>query len=141
LKIHTTNYTNSFIEVAEDCTIRQSEVPPKKDDSKSIARHQFEMIKNNPYKYSSDEVIFQLYADRKNLLSEECEEARKIFFSKGQACLRSSSLAKRYGWGIHFDQSGKIALYGMETLEYQTFINDPTLKKIKAMRSKKNVRL
>ncbi len=31
---------------------------------------------------------------------------RTVNLLKGQACLRSSALAKRYGWGFHFDEQG-----------------------------------
>ncbi|WP_370583336.1 DUF6157 family protein [Pedobacter sp. ASV28] len=55
----------------------------------------------------SDNVLFQVYAKRKSLVVQEMEEARKLLFSKGQACLRASPLTKRYGWGIHSDHEGK----------------------------------
>ncbi|WP_342481620.1 DUF6157 family protein [Paenibacillus sp. FSL L8-0340] len=32
-------------------------------------------------------------------------------FSKSNPCLRASMLSKRYGWGMHFNDEGKIALY------------------------------
>lgn len=50
--------------------------------------------------------------------------------------MRSSPLAKRYGFGIHSDAKGKIALYAMESKEYATFASD-NLKHLKAMRSKR----
>jgi hypothetical protein len=46
-------------------------------------------------------------------------------------------LTKRYGWGVHSDKDGKIALYGCETTEYEKFSNDNSLKIIKAMKSSK----
>jgi hypothetical protein len=64
-------------------------------------------------------------------------EARETFFSKGQACLRTSPLAKTHGFGIHFDKDGKVALYGMNTPKYQKFVDDPGIKKLKAIRSSK----
>ncbi len=39
-----------------------------------------------------------------------------------------------YGFGIHSNSEGKIALYGMETSEYQFFLTDDKIKKIKAMK-------
>lgn len=57
------------------------------------------------------------------------------FFSKGQACLRASPLTKTYGFGIHNDKNGKIALFGMETKEYQDFLKNSKIKKVKAMKS------
>ncbi len=137
MKEHTTNYFNTFIEIAEDCPIDQAEIPPLKGDAKSVANLQFEMINKNPYKFSSDDVLFQVFADRKEILKEETDAARKAFFSKGQACFRASPLTKRYAWGIHSNSEGKIALIAAGTDEYEKLINDPNLKKYKAMKSKR----
>lgn len=61
--------------------------------------------------------------------------AREAFFSKGQPCLRSSPLAKRYGFGIHCDAEGRVALVPLGSAEYRAFLEDKGVKKIKAMRS------
>lgn len=137
MKVHTTNYENTFIEVAEDSPAKSGEIPQQKDDTKTIANIEFEMISRNPYKYTSDDVLFQVFAEKNDLTKSEYEEARKQFFSKGQACLRASPLTKRYGWGIHNNENGKIALFGMETPEYQKLSKDKSLKIVKAMRSSK----
>ncbi len=52
-------------------------------------------------------------------------------------CLRASPLGKRYGWRIHNDANGKIALYAVESQEYEAFLTDSTVKRVKAMRSKR----
>lgn len=137
MKIHTTNYTNTFIEVAEDCPAAAGELPPMKSEAPTIASLQFEMIYNHPYNYTSDDVLFHVFAIRNNLKKSEYKEAREEFFSKGQACLRSSPLTKRYGWGVHNNADGKIAIYGRETAEYRKLSKDKTLKVVKAMRSGK----
>ena len=133
--MHTTNYFNTFIEIAEDCPLSQAEVPPQKGEDKSVANLQFEMIMSNPYKFTSDEVIFGIYALRNGLSNSPYERAS--FFSKGQACLRASPLGKRYAWGIHHNAEGKVALYPAESEEYRAFAGDSALKHTKAMRSKR----
>lgn len=133
--MHTTNYYNTFIEIAEDCPLSAAEIPPQKGEAQSIANLQFDMLMANPYKYTSDEVIFGIYALRNGLSNNE--EERTTFFSKGQACLRASPLGKRYGWGIHHNVEGKVALYPAESDEYQQFLTAKNLKHTKAMRSKK----
>ena len=133
--MHTTNYYNTFIEIAEDCPLSAAEIPPQKREAQSVANLQFDMLMANPYKYTSDEVIFGIYALRNGLSNNEDERA--AFFSKGQACLRASPLGKRYGWGIHHNAEGKVALYPAESEEYQRFLTDKNLKHTKAMRSKK----
>lgn len=137
MKEHTTNYFDTFIEIAEDCPIAHGEVPPLKGDVKSVANLQFEMINKNPYKFTSDDVLFQVFAEKKELLEEEMATALKDFFSKGQACFRASPLSKRYGWGLHSNSEGKIALVATGTDEYEKLVNNPILMKHKAMKSKR----
>ncbi len=137
MKSHSTNYYNTFIAVADDCPASTGEIPMEKGGQKTIAGQQLEMIGKNPYQYTSDEVLFTLFAKRNDLIGDELEEARKKFFSKGQACLRASALGKRYGWGIHHNAEGKIALYGCNTPEYRDYLNQQGMKVVKAMRTKK----
>lgn len=139
MKQHTTNYQNTFIEIAEDCSAKQGEMPPLKGDKKTVANLQFEMLYENPYKYTSDEVLFQVFATRNEFTQGELEEQKEHYFSKGQPCFRASPLTKQYGWGVHSDNEGKIAIFGVETDEYSQFIADDKLKKVKAMRSKRKI--
>ncbi len=135
MKIHTTNYQDAFIAVADDCPAERGEIPPVKGDKKSVAGLAFELISKNPYRFTSDDVLFRVYAERQELTADELETARQLFFSKGQACFRASPLTKRYGWGVHSDAAGKIALYGRETQEYEAFLRDGRIKVVKAMKS------
>ncbi len=137
MKEHTTNYYDTFIEIADDCPAAKAEVPPQKGVTKSVANLQFEMINKNPYKFTSDDVLFGVFAEKKELLEEEKDQARKEFFSKGQACFRASPLTKRYGWGLHCNSEGKIALVAAGTEEYKNLKNEAGLKKHKAMKSKR----
>jgi hypothetical protein len=134
MKVHTTNYFDTFIEAAEDTKAASGIKPPAKD-KKTIAEMQYELIAQNPYKYTSDDILFQVFADRNDLTKAEYKQAREQFFSKGQPCLRTSPLTKTYGFGIHSNSVGKVAIFGMETLEYQKHIDDPKTKKIKAVKS------
>jgi Family of unknown function (DUF6157) len=136
MKIHSTNYFDTFIEVAEDTKADFGTVPPTKE-KKTVAEMQYELVAENPYKFSSDDIFFQVFADRNDLTKAEYEKAREQFFSKGQPCFRASPLTKTYGFGIHSDKNGKVALYGMETGEYQKFLADTKIKKVKAMKSSK----
>jgi hypothetical protein len=137
MKFHSTNYYNTFIEIASDSPISNGEIPPTKAENKTVANIQFDIISKNPYRYTSDDVLFQVFTIKNDLIKSEYSEAREKFFSKGQPCFRASPLTKRYGWGIHFDKDGKMAIYGAETSEYETFSNDKQLKIIKAMKSGK----
>lgn len=135
MKIHTTNYKDTFIEIGDDCPTTNGEVPPTKVDTKTVANIQFEMVSKNPYKFTSDDILFQVFADRNDLTQSEYKEAREQFFSKGQPCFRASPLTKRYGWGVHNDKDGKMAIFGAESAEYKKLSKDNTLKVVKAMKS------
>lgn len=137
MKLHTTNYTDTFIIIAEDCPTISGEVPPTKGDAKTVANIQFEMVSRNPYKYTSDDILFQVFADRNDLIESEYKVARAQFFSKGQPCFRASPLTKRYGWGVHYDHEGKMAIYGADSEAYKIFSQDKSLKIIKAIKSNK----
>lgn len=138
MKIHSTNYFNTFVEVAADCSAVRAEIPVKKGDKPTVATLQFELISKNPYKFTSDEVVFKVFAEKNELLEQEFDQARIDFFAKGQPCLRTSPLAKRYGWGLHFNAEGKIAIYGIESAAYKNFLVDDTITKYRAMRSRKS---
>ncbi|MGK6341237.1 DUF6157 family protein [Chryseobacterium sp. DT-3] len=133
---HTTNYTNTFIEIADDCPVSKAETPPEKK-IKSLAELQYEQIIKHPYRYISDDIIFECYALKNDIPESEKQQARIQFFSKGQPCLRCSPLSKRYGFGTHHNVKGKVAIFPVESKEYQKFLSDNTVKKVKAMRSKK----
>ena len=83
------------------------------------------------------DILFSVFAIRKEIPKEVLEEQRELFFSKGQPCFRASPLTKRYGWGIHSDQDGKIAMVAVDSKEYQILVADEAVKKKKAMRSKR----
>ena len=80
---------------------------------------------------------FQVFADKNDLIQNEYKEEREKYFSKGQPCFRASPLTKRYGWGVHHDQDGRIAIYGAESSGYQEFLNNKDIVVVKAMRSHK----
>ena len=135
--MHTTNYINTFIETAEDCPAIEGQIPPAAEGSPSVARIQYDLLADNPYRYTSDDVVFQSYALKHGIAPDEQEAARAAFFAKAQPCLRASPLAKRYGWGIHHDENGRTAIYAINSKEYRALAGDSGIARKKAMRSKK----
>jgi len=132
---HTTNYRGTFIEVADDCPIDHAVEPPV-TDTPSIAALHHRLIAEEPYARTSDDVIFETYALRNGIAIDDAA-AREAFFSKGQPCLRSSPLGKRYGWGTHHDAEGRVALVPRDSEEYAVLAADPDLSHTKAMRSRR----
>jgi len=137
MKIHTTNYFNTFIEIAEDCPVLSGETPPNRGDKPTVAGLQHGLLSRHPYQYSSDDILFFVFALRRGIPEGEQEEQRQEFFSKGQPCFRASPLPKSFGWGVHSNSEGKIALYSRDSDEYARFLADDTVTKLKAMRSKR----
>ena len=138
---HTTNVYNTFIRVAEDCPARTGEPPPLRGDKPTVAGLQYRMIAEAPYKHTSDDVVFATSARGRELgakaTRKERSLARDAFFSRGQACLRASGLGKRFGWGIHADAEGRVALYAVDSKRYQALKRDPNVAQTRAMRSKR----
>lgn len=132
-----TNYTGTHIQVAEDCPVEAAEQPPCSDKAPTVAALQYALISKHPYELTSDDVLFEVHATRQSIPTEKRSAAREAFFAKDQACLRSSPLGKRYGWGIHHDTDSRVALVPLGSDDYQALAEDPTVKQVKAMRSKR----
>lgn len=127
--MHTTNYYDTFIEVADDSPVEAAEIPLSREP-KTVAQIQYEMVGPNPYRYTSDEVLYASNGERRGT-------SKADFFSKGQPCFRSSPLTKRYGWGVHSDSQGRVAIYAVESPEYKKLASDHNLSHLKGMRSKR----
>lgn len=132
---HTTNYVDTFIEVAEDCPADHAMEPPVAEKP-SIAATHYRLIAEQPYARTSDDVIFETYALRNGIAVDDAS-AREAFFSKGQPCLRSSPLGKRYGWGLHHDAEGRVALVPRESEQYAALAADTEVAHTRAMRSRR----
>ncbi|MBS1895987.1 MAG: hypothetical protein JSS88_01160 [Actinobacteria bacterium] len=141
MAVHTTNYTRTFIEVAEDCPTDHAQEPPAGPATTAasvptIAALHYRMIAEHPFEHTSDDVVFSTWALRRGLDPADAE-ARAAFFAKGQACLRASPLGKRYGWGVLSDAEGRVALVPRESEEYALLAADPELGHTRAMRSRR----
>lgn len=131
---HTTNYSDTLITVAPDT--RATEATPPTGEG-TIAVRQYALLDGHDYERTSDDVIFTVHADRADIPEAERAEARRQFFSKGQPCLRTSPLTKTYGWGVHADADGRVALVAMESDRYAELIDDTSVCKIPAMKSRR----
>lgn len=139
--LHTTNYRDAFIQVADDCAASAAIIPPERAGKPTVAGLQYAMIAGKPYGYTSDDVIFETSAVGRALSASASQKertaARQQFFCKGQACLRASALGKQFGWGVHADAQGRIAIFAVDSARYRQLANDAKLKQLKAMRSKR----
>ena len=132
--MHTTNYRNTLITVSPDTSADQAHIP---DRPGTIAALQYALLANRSYEMTSDDLIFEVHTIRSGIDEAERQNARNQFFSKGQACLRSSPLVKQFGWGIHHDDSGRIALVAIGSPEYEALLERSDVSVVSGMRSKR----
>lgn len=132
--MHTTNYLDTLILPSPDCAAAAVDLPAK---AGSVAAMQHERMVASPYGLTSDDLIFGIFADRQGIADLERTAARIAFFSKGQPCLRASPLVKTYGWSIHHDEQGRIALVNPASDRFRDLVDHPSVVKLAGMRSKR----
>jgi hypothetical protein len=137
------SYVNTFIKVAADCPVEHSVVPVAKKEAKSAHMIQYELLTERPYFYGHESLIYAVHLLHKGIPLDESADfllqVREELFKKSHPCLRASMLPKKYGWGVHYNEDGRIAIYGMETPQYQEFLDqgDDKLQVLNAMRNKR----
>jgi len=129
------NYYDTLIEVADDCPATSGQLPQARGDKKTKAVVEYELLVKHPYTYTEEDIAFEVYAVLHDIPKANWPKEREKFLSRGHPHLRVSALAKRYGWGIHNDADGKVALVAVESPEYKRLMNDPRTTKVKAFRS------
>lgn len=135
------NYYDTFITVSRDCPAERGIIPPEKKNGRSKPGIEYDLIFNHPYAYTQEEILYETYIRHKGFTEEELAlqgvELRNAFFTKPTACMRASMLPKKYGWGLHFDAEGKVALVARESTEYDSLANGDKgdLKVVAAMRN------
>ena len=133
------NYFNTFISVSPDTSASVAVVPPERAGKKTIALLEYELIAAEPYTLTQEEVQFAVHAQRTKISPKELKSRRaelwNEFFSKPTACMRASPLPKSYGWGLHFNHDGKVALVAVESARYKQLSRDRSVAQTRAMRS------
>jgi hypothetical protein len=125
--MHSTNYRDTLITVSTDCPVPGGTIPEKPG---TIATVQHALLAT-PYAMTSDDLLHETHRARGG------EMRREDFFAKPQACLRTSPLVKQFGWGIHHDAEGRIALVDPQSDTYARLLDNPAVKKTPGMRSKR----
>lgn len=135
------NYFNTFIAVAPDTATKAGTVPPERGEKKSIAILEYELIAARPYVLTQEEVQFAVHVQRQGISAAQLKTKRaklwKEFFSRPMACMRTSPLPKSYGWGLHFNLEGKVALVAVESPRYKELSSSRSIEQTRAMRSKR----
>ena len=129
------NYYDTLIEVADDCPATKGQAPQARGGKKTKPVVEYELLAKHPYTYTEEDIAFEVYAALHDIPKAGRQKEREKFLSKGHPHLRVSALAKRYGWGIHNNAEGKVALIAVESPEYKRLTKDPRTTKVKAFRS------
>jgi hypothetical protein len=135
-------FTDAFIRVATDCPANAGVVPVAGGDRKPIHVLQYELLSAHPYRYTHGDLLFEVHVRHKAIPPDERRRderaIRSELLARPHPCLRASLLPKKYGWGVHYDGLGRIALYPVESEEYRRFSRpDSGLTLFYAMRSKR----
>ena len=129
------NYYDTLIEVADDGPATEGQVPLARGGKQTKAVVEYELLRKHPYTYTEEEIAFEVYAVLHDIPKASRPKERAKFLRKGHPHLRVSALAKRYGWGIHNDAEGKVALIAVESPDYERLMKDPHISRVKAFRS------
>lgn len=132
--MHSTNYRDTLILPSPDCAAADASRPERQG---SIAQMQHERLTCAPYALTSDNLLFGIYAVRRNIAEGERDAARQAFFSKGQACLRASPLVKSYGWALHHDTEERVALIDPAGSRFSELMARDDVKKLAGLRSRR----
>ncbi len=133
-------YTNTFIAVAEDCRAATGEVPPDRGGAPTVAGIQYAMLTADPGRWTQEDVLIASapgIRGRTDVDAGELERLRAEYFAQPRACLRASPLPKTFGWGLHYDEAGRITLHAVDSDSYARLSRDPGLTQLRAMRSRR----
>ena len=128
---------NTFIVIADDSGATSGRIPTPKDDKPSLARRHYDLLSEYPYTYDLDSFNFEIFCQKNDIEPDDRETHREAFFSKGHPCMRASPLTKTHGFGAHYDDEGRIAIYPVESEAYGRLANNPGLRVEMAMRSRR----
>ncbi|WP_406699967.1 DUF6157 family protein [Singulisphaera sp. Ch08] len=103
---------------------------------------QYELLTTHPYHSTHEDLHYEVHVRHKAVSDEERtfrgQEIREELLARPHPCLRASLLSKKYGWGIHYDERGRIALYPMESDAYRRFVQAGAITtRVFALRSKR----
>jgi hypothetical protein len=112
-----------LILISEDSPNTRATIPSDDRSSKTVvARIEYEVLSENPYTHSRRDFFKLAHHDIR----------RKTHLKIDSYLLARSLLVRQFGWGIHVDSNGKLALMPSESEEYGRLLNDPEVKNTRA---------
>lgn len=128
-------YVNTFVRLADDCPVKTGVVPQSNRLPKPHHLLQYELLIQAPYTYTHEELLLEVYRRRDEVPDEELEDYRARLWERKHPCLRASMLPKKYGWGIHYNEQGKIAIYPAGSEAYDGWLENSQTTVLPAMRN------
>jgi hypothetical protein len=130
-------FRNTFVRIAPDCPESTGIEPISRGGKKPLHLIQLELLRSAPHYFSHESLVVESELLRQPSTGESRDQILDRIRAKPLPCLRCSPLAKRYGWGFHFDADGKIAVHAAGSPSYEKLAADPRIDQVPAMRSKK----
>jgi len=111
-----------LITISEDSPTNTSIVP---ENNGTISYIKYDVLISNPYEYTAKEFFKEVHFVRRNMRH----------LNIASYSLKRMQLLKKYGWGVHINDTQKIALIPCESSEYAKLLADPSVEKSKAYRN------
>jgi hypothetical protein len=134
---------NTFVLVAPDCSANVGTAPKPRGDKPTIPLLQHRLLIQSPYKLKLEELMYEVHVLREGLTPGQSKNQhsriQEKLFGKPYPCMRASPLPKSYGWGVHHDGKGRLAIYGVESEDYRRLsASDNGLDVVVAMRTRRD---
>jgi Family of unknown function (DUF6157)/T5orf172 domain len=113
-----------LIEVAEDYPNKYAQEPPN-GTSKTISRIEYELLIANPYKFTERELFYKVHVVHRNRPDLKIDSYN----------IKRSLLVQSFGWGLHRNNEGKLALVAIESDRYKEL--QESIKRTKSYRKNK----
>ncbi|CAH1531384.1 hypothetical protein P5868_004794 [Vibrio parahaemolyticus] len=98
--------TECLFLISEDATSRVHVIPP---NNGRIPRISYDVLSENPYVFTEEEFYHEVHVVRR-----QREDLNLATYN-----IRKSELLQQFGWGIHRNSEGKLALIPAESAKYK----------------------
>ena len=133
------SYQNAFIRVAADCPAPIAAIPLPRGGKQTVASLQFNLLQRFPYTLTEEELLLKVFLLQRQIPEKDSRSHPAVleFLAKPKPCLRASPLPKQFGWGVHYDAEGRIAIFARESAEYAELSRSEKLQQLMALRNKR----
>lgn len=97
-----------LIEVAEDYLEKYAQEPPN-GNTKTIPRIEYELLIASPYNFTERELFYEVHVVHRNRPHLKIDTYN----------IKRSLLVQSFGWGLHRNSEGKLALVALESDRYK----------------------